>query len=80
MTHTLTQPSRAADRSIAAFSFEIAQIFAMGLDRALSRRGGINLAEFEHHESAALLLDRAESSDLSPPKSSRDEGGLSSWK
>lgn len=77
MTPTLTQPSRAADQPIAAFSFEMAKILAVGFDRALSRRGGRTLADFEHHESATRLLDRAEPSDLSPSKSSRDEGGLS---
>ncbi|MBX3381836.1 MAG: hypothetical protein KF805_17210, partial [Phycisphaeraceae bacterium] len=72
----LTQPSRAAAQPIAAFSFEMAQILATGFDRALARRGGLNLADSEHHESGALLLDRAEPSDLSPPKPSQDEGGL----
>ncbi|MBN8597217.1 MAG: hypothetical protein J0L78_06045 [Planctomycetes bacterium] len=55
----------------------MAKILAVGFDRALSRRGGRTLADFEHHESATRLLDRAEPSDLSPSKSSRDEGGLS---
>ena len=76
MSNLLTQPSRAAGRSIAAITSEMAQILAAGFDRALSRRGGITRAESEHLESAARLLDRAEPVDLSPPKPSRDDGGL----